>query len=85
MNIRLSIAVIKFSFCNYFAAQRCKWYKTPPPKCIILVWHILINFSTVFFGNSRYKHKKSVCRNEKEAHGKPCIGFFLNRKHCGRR
>ena len=43
MNIRLSIAVIKFSFCNYFAAQN-----SFPRKCIILVWHILINFSTVF-------------------------------------
>ena len=38
-----------------------------------------------FFGNSRCKYKKSVCRSEKEAHGKPCIRFFLNRKHCGRR
>ena len=33
MNIRLSIAVIKFSFCNYFAAQN-----SFPRKCIILVW-----------------------------------------------
>jgi hypothetical protein len=63
MNIRLSIAVIKFSFCNYFAAQTVQ--NSFPRKCIILVWHILINFSTGFFGNSRCKHKKSVCRSEK--------------------
>lgn len=31
MNIRLSIAVIKFSFCNYFAAKR---YKTPSPASV---------------------------------------------------
>lgn len=46
MNIRLSIAVIKPSFCNYFAAQTVQ--NSFPSKCIILVWHILINFSTVF-------------------------------------
>jgi hypothetical protein len=27
----------------------------------------------------------SAAAAEKEAHGKPCIRFFLNRKHCGRR
>lgn len=46
MNIRSSIAVIKFSFCNYFAAQTVQI--SFPRKYIILVWHILINFSTVF-------------------------------------
>lgn len=46
MNIRLSIAVIKSSFCNYFAAQTVQ--NSFPRKCIILVWHILINFSTGF-------------------------------------
>jgi len=46
MNIRLSIAVIKSSFCNYFAAKTVQ--NSFPRKCIILVWHILINFSTGF-------------------------------------
>ena len=46
MNIRSSIAVIKSSFCNYFAAQTVQ--NSFPRKYIILVWHILINFSTVF-------------------------------------
>lgn len=47
MNIRLSITVIKSSFCNYFAAQTVQ--NSFPRKCIILVWHILINFSTGFW------------------------------------
>lgn len=47
MNIRLSIAVIKSSFCNYFAAQTVQ--NPFPRKCIISVWHILINFSTGFW------------------------------------
>lgn len=47
MNIRLSIAVIKSTFCNYFAAQMVQNFF--PSKCIILVWHILINFSTGFW------------------------------------
>ena len=46
MNIRSSIAVIKFSFCNYFAVQTVQ--NSFHRKCIVLVWHILINFSTVF-------------------------------------
>lgn len=47
MNIRSSIAVIKSTFCNYFAAQMVQNFF--PCKCIILVWHILINFSTGFW------------------------------------
>lgn len=47
MNIRLSIAVIKFCFCNYFAVQTVQ--NSFPSKCIILVRHILINFSTGFW------------------------------------
>lgn len=35
MNIRLSIAVIKPSFCNYFAAQTVQ--NSFSSKCIILV------------------------------------------------
>ena len=46
MNIRLSIAVIKSSPCYYFAAQMVQ--NSFPRKCIILVWHIFINFSTGF-------------------------------------
>ena len=46
MNIRLSIAVIKSSPCYYFAAQMVQ--NSFPRKCIILVCHIFINFSTGF-------------------------------------
>lgn len=42
----MSIAVIKSSPCYYFAAQMVQ--SSFPRKCIILVWHILINFSTGF-------------------------------------
>lgn len=42
----MSIAVIKSSPCNYFAAQMVQ--NSFPRKCIILVWHIFINFSTGF-------------------------------------
>ena len=51
----MSIAVIKPSLCNYFAAQMVQ--NSFPRKCIILVWHIIINFSTGF-QKFRPKHKK---------------------------
>ena len=62
-NISLSIAVIKSSPCYYFAAQMVQNFF--PRKCIILVWHIFINFSTDFL-KFRPKHKKSVCRSSRK-------------------
>lgn len=68
MNIRSSIAVIKSSFCNYFAAQTVQ--NSFPRKCIILVWHIRINQRDIF------QHVPITSRKPVKPDSKGVPGFF---------